>query len=51
MDQNFTFGKSFGNYEKEIRAKYPYLEFKALVNIVSESDYNKVADLYQGNAD
>ena len=35
------------NYEEEIRAKYPYLEFKALVNIVSESDYNKVADLYQ----
>ena len=47
MDQNFTFGKSFGNYEEEIRAKYPFLEFKALVNIVSESDYNKVADLYQ----
>jgi len=46
MDKDFTFGKSFGNYEEEVRAKYPYLAFNALVDIVRESDYNKVAELY-----
>lgn len=44
-DDNFTYGASLGNYENEVRKKYPYVRFDAKVEIMSKSDFNKMAEI------
>ena len=44
-DPKFTLAASFGNYLDDLMTEYPYLLTTNLVNIMSESDYNKMADL------
>ena len=46
MDKNFDYGKSLGSYYKEIKEKYPYVRFDSPVGIVKESEYNKLAKIY-----
>ena len=45
IDENFTYGKSLGNYEEEVRKQYPNVYFDMSVFIMSESDYNKLAEV------
>ena len=45
IDNNFTLGKSYGNYESEIRKKYPYLWYNSKVQIMSKSEFNKLAEI------
>ena len=45
-DENLDYGTSLGEYENEMRAKYPYVEYDSKVSIMSESDYNKLAKIY-----
>ena len=45
-DENLDYGTSLGGYEDEMRAKYPYVEYDSKVSIMSESDYNKLAKIY-----
>ena len=44
-DDNFTYGASLGNYENEVRKKYPYVRFDTNVEIMSKSDFNKMAEI------
>ena len=44
-DNNFTLGASFGNYESEIRKKYPYVRYDIKVQIMSKSEFNKLAEI------
>lgn len=43
---NFTYKESLGLYYDTIRKKYPYVQFNSKVEIVSISDYNKLANIY-----
>ena len=45
-DENFNYGKSLGNYESVIKDKYPFLKYDARIEIISLSDYNKLAKMY-----
>lgn len=45
-DNNLLYRESLGNYYPIIKDKYPYLRYDSLVEIVGESDYNKLAKLY-----
>lgn len=45
-DNNLLYKESLGNYYPIIKDKYPYLRYDFLVEIVGESDYNKLAKLY-----
>lgn len=45
-DDNFDYGTSLGEYEDEMRAKYTYVEYDSKVSIMSESDYNKLAKIF-----
>ena len=45
-DNNLLYRESLGNYYPIIKDKYPYLRYDFLVEIVGESDYNKLAKLY-----
>ena len=45
-DENLDYGTSLGEYENEMREKYPYVEYDSKVSIMSESDYNKLAKIY-----
>ena len=49
-DENLDYGTSLGEYENEMRAKYPYVEYDSKVSIMSESDYNKLAKIYNLDA-
>lgn len=42
-DANFTYGKSLGNYEDDVRKKYPYVAYNSDVEIMGETDYNNMA--------
>ena len=44
-DANFTYGKSLGNYEDDVRKKYPYVSYNSEVEIMGETDYNKLAQI------
>ena len=44
-DNNFTYGDSLGNYENEVRLKYPHVKYNTKVEIMSESDFNKLAEV------
>ena len=45
-DENLDYGTSLGGYEDEVRKKYPYVEYDSKVSIMSQSDYNKLAKVY-----
>ena len=45
-DNNLLYRESLGNYYPIIKDKFPYLRYDFLVEIVGESDYNKLAKLY-----
>lgn len=45
-DNNLLYKESLGNYYPIIKDKYPYLRYDFLVEIVGESDYNKLSKLY-----
>lgn len=45
-DNNLLYRESLGNYYPIIKDKYPYLRYDFLVEIVGESDYNKLSKLY-----
>ena len=45
-DNNLLYKESLGNYYPIIKDKFPYLRYDFLVEIVGESDYNKLAKLY-----
>ena len=45
-DENLDYGASLGEYEDEVRKKYPYVEYDSKVSIMSQSDYNKLAKVY-----
>ncbi len=46
-DPNFNYGDSLGLALEEITAQYPYITFDAPIDIMSSSDYNKLADILQ----
>ena len=46
-DENLDYGASLGEYEDEVRKKYPYVEYDSKVSIMSQSDYNKLAKVYK----
>lgn len=45
-DDNFTFFKTFGNSEKEIKKKYPMISIDRPEEVMTISDYNALAKLY-----
>lgn len=45
-DEEFTYGKSFGSFEKDLENEYPFVLWDSLVEIISLNDYNKVAKMY-----
>lgn len=45
-DKNFTYGDSVGDYEEELRQKYPFVKYDNLVNVMGVTDYNKLAKIY-----
>lgn len=45
-DENFTFFKTFGNSEKEIKEKYPMISVDRPEQVMTISDYNALAKLY-----
>ena len=45
-DPNFTYDKSLGNYYEDVKSKYPYVRYDETVSIMSLSDYNKLAKIY-----
>ena len=45
-DNNFLYSDSLGNYYSIAKDKYPFLDYTSNVEIVSESDYNKLAKLF-----
>ena len=49
-DENLDYGASLGEYGDEVRKKYPYVEYDSKVSIMSESDYNKLAKIYNLDA-
>lgn len=45
-DESFNFGVSLGKYKEDYLAKYPYMILDMPVYIMSQSDYNKLAKIY-----
>ena len=45
-DPNFNYGTSLGSSFNSVSEQYPFLDFTSIVDIVTESDYNKIANLY-----
>lgn len=45
-DKNLNYGTSLGEYENEVRARYPYVRYDSPVYIIGVSDYNKLAKIY-----
>lgn len=45
-DENFTFFKTFGNSEQEIKKKYPMISIDRPEEVMTISDYNALAKLY-----
>ena len=46
FDENLTYGTSLGNYEETIRKQYPHVQYNNLVEIMSQSEFNKLAKEY-----
>ena len=45
-DPNFDYGKSLGKYEEVTRRDYPYIRYETPVGIVTLSEYNKLAEVF-----
>lgn len=45
-DKELTFGTMLGAYEAELKERYPYINMDTVEDVVSISEYNKVAALY-----
>lgn len=45
-DKNLNYGSSLGEYENEVRDRYPNVRYNSPVYIIGVSDYNKLAKLY-----
>ena len=45
-DQEFTYGKSLGNYYEDVKSKYPYVDYDSKISIIGLNDYNKLAEMY-----
>lgn len=45
-DNNLLYSDSLGNYYSIVKDKYPFLDYTSNVEIVRESDYNKLAKLF-----
>ncbi|MGN1312525.1 MAG: FtsX-like permease family protein [Bacilli bacterium] len=45
-DENFLYKDSLGDYYEEIKTEYPNIMYDAKVEIVKESDYNKISELF-----
>lgn len=45
-DENFLYEDSLGDYYEEINDAYPNIMYDANIEIVKESDYNKISELF-----
>ena len=45
-DLKFTYGKSLGEYYETVKKNYPYVRFDIPVSIITMSDYEKLAKMY-----
>lgn len=45
-DENMLYKESLGNYYAEVKDKYPFVNYDANVEIISQTDYNKIAKLF-----
>lgn len=45
-DEEFLYKESLGKYYSDIKEKYPYMNYDVRVEIISQTDYNKVAKSY-----
>jgi putative ABC transport system permease protein len=45
-DLEFTYDKSLGEYYEVVKSKYPYVRFDETVDVITISDYNKLAKMY-----
>lgn len=45
-DNKMLYKESLGNYYLQVKEKYPYINYEAKVEIISETDYNKVSKLF-----
>ena len=45
-DLEFTYGKSLGEYYETVKKNYPYVRFDIPVSIITMSDYEKLAKMY-----
>ena len=45
-DENFLYEDSLGDYYEEINDTYPNIMYDANIEIVKESDYNKISELF-----
>ena len=45
-DEGLLYKESLGNYYSEIKDKYPHVYYDAKVEIMSQTDYNKLSKLY-----
>ena len=45
-DKNLNYGSSLGEYENEVRDRYPNVRYDSPVYIIGVSDYNKLAKIY-----
>lgn len=46
-DVNFNYGASLGEYQDEIKSKYPNIRYNAQIEVMCESDYNRLAKVYK----
>ena len=46
LDPNFNYAKSLGKYKEVVEKEYPFLRLESKVEILSLSDYNKLAKVY-----
>lgn len=45
-DKNLNYGSSLGEYENEVRDRYPNVRYDSPVYIIGVNDYNKLAKIY-----
>ena len=45
-DIEFTYDKSLGEYYEVVKSKYPYVRFDETIDVITISDYNKLAKMY-----
>lgn len=45
-DENMLYKESLGNYYSTVKEKFPFVNYDANVEIMSETDYNKISKLF-----